>query len=329
MRAEPALSRNSQLVCRAAEPAEARRRSMRRFAILSRLAEETGVSGVNKTPISKKFAGELVKVNDQLCYSALLHQEFKQTISHSAASAPDEFTSSIFPANPFSERLHRRGSELPTFAEQSRVIGLRMALVFGYEHAAAYLEEIQSFRASVKPTSQDSIHADAVEDQVFQKLERWMPTPPNKGWFKTLGYCRHMRNSFAHAHEQASKEFLSFSANNGHALNKFWKNDKTELFGVDFRTGANEPLDTDMAFAFMNLLRICLKEIDRLFAASFSLEDVLPIVVNQVTEARPDLREFPSKIASKARAIIHADFGERFPTATLNQRIEDLLSERN
>jgi hypothetical protein len=284
---------------------------------------------VNKTPISRKFVRELVKVNDQLCYSALLHQEFKRTIAHNAASLPDEFTSSIFPANPFSERLHRRGKELPTFAEQSRIIGLRMALVFGYEHVAAYLDEIQSFRASVRPTPEDGIRADAVEDQVFQKLERWIPTPPNKGWFKTLGYCRHMRNSFAHAHEQASKEFLSFAASNGHALNKFWQNDVTELFGVDFKTTVSDPLDTDTAFAFMNLLRICLKEVDLLFAASFSLKDVLPIVVNQVIEARPDLKEFPSKIASKARAIIHADYGERFPAATMSQRIEDLLSDRD
>jgi hypothetical protein len=283
---------------------------------------------VNKTPIAGKFVRELVKINDQLCYSGLLHHEFERTIDHHATSLPDGFTSSMFPANPFSGRLHRRGRELPAFAEQSKIIGLRMAIVFGYEHVAAYLDEIQSFRASVKPTPQDGIRKDAIEDQILQKLEHWMPSAPEKGWFKTLGYCRHMRNSFAHAHEQASKEFSSFAANNGHALNRFWQNDVTELFGVDFRTAAKDPLDADAAFAFMNLQRICLKEIDQIFAASLSLEDVLPIVVKQISEARPDLKELPHKIASKARAIIHSDFGERFQASTVIERITDLLSYR-
>jgi hypothetical protein len=282
---------------------------------------------MNKTPVGSRFVRELVKVNDQLCYSALLHHEFEQTIASHAASLPDGFTSSIFAANPFSERLYRLGKELPAFAEQSRVTGLRMALVVAYEHTTAYLDEIQSFRAKARPTPHDGIRADAPEDQAFEKLKRWLPAPPETSYFKTLGYCRHMRNSFAHGHAKPSKELASFAANNSHSLNKFWRNDVTELFGVDFRTAADDPLTADTAFAFMNLLRICLKEIDSMFAASLSLQDVSSIVVEQVIAARPNLKEFPLKIASKVRAIVQAEYGERFPAASVNQQVEALLSD--
>jgi hypothetical protein len=39
---------------------------------------------MDRTPIGKKFIGELIKVNDQLCYSALVHHELESSIlSHS------------------------------------------------------------------------------------------------------------------------------------------------------------------------------------------------------------------------------------------------------
>jgi hypothetical protein len=129
---------------------------------------------MRKTPIAGKYLKELVKVNDQLCYSTLLHHEFEQTIRRHAKSARDAFTSSIFPSNPFSGRLNRQGKDLPGFAEQSRITGLRMAVIVGYEHVAAYLDDVQRFRAATKPSPHDDFHADALEDEVFEKLRRWL-----------------------------------------------------------------------------------------------------------------------------------------------------------
>jgi hypothetical protein len=91
-----------------------------------------------------------VKVNDQLCYSVLLHEEFEETILKHAELSSNLFTSSIFPSNPFSERLYRRGKDLPLFAKKSRITGLRMAVIVGYEHVAAYLDDVQRFRARMK-----------------------------------------------------------------------------------------------------------------------------------------------------------------------------------
>jgi hypothetical protein len=104
-----------------------------------------------------------------------------------------------------------------------------MAVIVGYEHLAAYLEEAQAFRATRKPSPEDSNYEDAPEDQIFNKLTKWLPQSPPKGYFTTLGYFRHMRNSFAHGHVVPSKEFSAFAANHSHSLNKFWTNGVTDL----------------------------------------------------------------------------------------------------
>ena len=103
-----------------------------------------------------------MKVNDQLCYSVLLHEEFEETILKHAELSSNLFTSSIFPSNPFSERLYRRGKDLPLFAKKSRITGLRMAVIVGYEHVAAYLDDVQRFRARIKASPHDTIRADQV-----------------------------------------------------------------------------------------------------------------------------------------------------------------------
>jgi hypothetical protein len=190
---------------------------------------------VDRTPIGKKYVDELIKVNDQLCYSALLHHEFTSVISHHAKSSPDTFTSSIFDSNPFSFRLYRKAKELPIFASHAGATGSRMAVVLGYEHVSAYLDEIQDFRAKNKPTPWDKIKEDAQEDQIFKKLVKWLSYSPPRDYFRTIGYFRHMRNSFAHGHEEASKEFASFAAKHSHSLNKFWNNGVTQLNGLNLR----------------------------------------------------------------------------------------------
>jgi hypothetical protein len=146
--------------------------------------------------------------------------------------------------------------------------------------------------------------------------------PPKKGYFTTVGYCTNMRNSFAHAYDNASKELTQFAANNGHELNKFWDNGKTDLRGLDFKKAAKTELTPDMAFTFMNLLRICLDEIDEKFAASLSLDDVLRFVVNEIVKGKPDLRRLPTKVASKARIVIKMNYGETLPLSVLQQKIE-------
>lgn len=241
---------------------------------------------MDRTPIGKKFIEELIKVNDQLCYSALLHHEFEGATLDHAKSSPDEFTSSIFPSNPFSERLYRRAKDLPAFSLQSRTTGFRMAVIVGYEHVLAYLEEAQAFRARRKPSPEDSIYDDAPEDQIFNKLTNWLPQSPNKGYFTTLGYFRHMRNTFAHGHVGPSKEFSAFAAQHSHSLRKFWSNGVTDLGGFDFKSAQSKTLSADTAFAIMNLFRICLREIDSLLASTLSLEDVLGPTVGGIIERK-------------------------------------------
>jgi hypothetical protein len=280
---------------------------------------------MNKTPIGTKFVGELAKVNDQLCYLALLHHEFEATMTHHERSSPADFTSDIFPKNPFAARIYRRADELPTFGRESRTTAFRMAAIVGFEQTLAYLEEIQAFRAGVKPSPEDSIRADAPELQLLKRLEGWLPVSPKSGYFTTLGYCRHMRNSFAHGHDKPSKEFAAFAAQHSHSLNKFWKNGITELNGFDFKDLESRKLSPERAFAIMNLLRICVREIDSMIASTLTLEDLLQPIVKEIIRKKPDLNRFPSRVASKVRATVTRQYGKEFSIAFVTPLIEPLL----
>jgi ribulose bisphosphate carboxylase small subunit len=202
-----------------------------------------------------------------------------------------------------------------------------MAVVVGYEHVSAYLEDVQNFRARIKPTPEDYIREEASEDQVFTKLVEWLPQPPNNNYFRTIGYFRHMRNSFAHGHEAPSKEFAAFAAKHSHALNKFWDNGVTELYGLNFKNAPAKMLSADTAFAIMNLFRICLKEVDSMFASTISLDNIIGSVVDEIIARRPDLKSHPSKIVSKARSVVRMNYGESFPVSTVMQIVTSLLSD--
>ena len=280
---------------------------------------------MNKTPIGSRFLNELTKVNDQLCCSALLHKEFKTKVLRHAETSPDDFTSAIFPFNPYSEKLHRRAEDLPAFCSLSRDTSFRMAMIAGYEYLLAYLKDVQDLRANIAPSSEDSIQEGAPEEQVFKKLEAWMPTSPERGYSNTLAYCRHMRNSFAHAHDRPSNEFTAFAKNHRHALSKFWGKRPIQLHEFNFNAKTSYKLSAATSFTTMNLMRACLKEIDSMFASTLRLENVLPGTVDEIVLSRPELKTNCTRVAQKSRKKIAMDYGEQFPKHVVSPIVEQLL----
>ena len=164
----------------------------------------TRITILDRTPIGHRFIDQLIRVNDQICYSALLHHEFDTVLKPLKLSRPKDFTSTVFPRNPFAERFYRRIDELHSFGATSSVIELQTGIIAAVEYALAYLEEIQSFRAAVRPSAEDQIHKDGAEEKIFEKLSGWSGTPAPKGYFTTIGYLRLLRNHFAHARSDLS-----------------------------------------------------------------------------------------------------------------------------
>jgi hypothetical protein len=81
-----------------------------------------------------------------------------------------------------------------------------------------------------------------------------------------------------------------------------------------------------MTFAIMNLLRICVREIDVLFASTLTLEDVIGTTVEGIIAGKPGLKSNHSKVVSKARSNIKMNYGERFPLSTVTKIVESLLA---
>ncbi len=283
---------------------------------------------MKRTPIMRRYEHALALINDQLCFSALASHEFSMTIETLSAEKGEEFTTEAFPENPNTERLFRKVKDLAAFASKAEITAYRMGVVLGYEHLAAYLEDALSYRKALQPSPQDQLRYDALEETVARRLEGWSPGVAKQDYFRTLGYLRHLRNSFAHAHEGPSPELASYAAVHAHALNKFWENGRTDIGEIDFRTLPNEGITAVSAYALMNLTRICVREIDQLIAGTLDNETVLEVALEDAWTHHPHVRMVAVRLGAKARGIIEAQFGAKLPTEVVIASADKFIKGR-
>jgi hypothetical protein len=266
---------------------------------------------LKRTPIGAKFSKQLVKANDQACFSALEHFEFSKILRRLEATQADDFTTEIFGDNPYAARMYRRGCELRNFGTTAADVGLQMAIIASYEYADAFSSELQSFRRVHHPSPADSIKAEADEDTLREKIVAWSGEEQPRGYFDTLGYLRHRRNHFAHGNEELEAAFSKFINQRGHQLNTFWKNDQTKIFGYDFRIRELNSVTAEHAFGLINMLRVSVSCIDEMFANTLSYEELFLSETKSIL-ATPQHRGLPiRKVASKARTRLQISYGHR------------------
>lgn len=282
---------------------------------------------MRRTPIMRRYEHALALVNDQLCFSAMASYELSKTIVSLSTSKGETFTTEAFPDNPNTERLFRKVKDLSAFASKADDTTYRMGVVLGYEHLVAYLKDVLNFRKALQPSPQDQLKNEALEETVAQRLEGWSPGAAKLGYFRTIGYLRHLRNSFAHAHVGPSNELASYAAAHAYALGRFWDNGRTDIGKIDFRALPNSDLTPEAAFALMNLTRICLREIDRLIAETLSKDAVLKIALEDVWKHHAHIRTVAPRLAAKARGLIEAEFGERLPKELVIAKAEKFVKD--
>ncbi len=266
---------------------------------------------VKKTPIGTKFQKQLVKANDQACFSALEHFEFSKILHQLEMTQPNAFTTEIFCDNPYAARMYRKGHELRPFGISSAEVGLQMAIIASYEYADAFSSELQNFRKAHCPSPADSIKEDADEDTLREKISAWSGEKQVRGFFDTLGYLRHRRNHFAHGNVELEPAFSRFINQRAHHLNTFWDNDTTKIFGYNFLSRELNSITPEHAFALINMLRVSISHIDETFANSLSYDELFLAEARSILEA-PQHRSLPvRKVASKARTRIHHSYGHR------------------
>lgn len=270
----------------------------------------------------------LSDINDEVIFSSFVNFEFREMISSIPANSAQNYTKKVMPNNPYSARIYVKVEDLQNFSERSEVSGCQISMIAGYEVLASYLEDIGRLMRMYKPSSADSLSADKIEDLIAAKTQTWCPGSIDAGIFQTIGYFRHLRNSYAHGHENASKKLLSFARGNASTLTGFWQNLRPNTLSFDFQKLPMRTINIDDARAGMNLMRIALRKIDEAIAASLGFSDVLPATVETVLATSPEVPSNKDKLARKVSGSLKNDFGDTNPISGVRRLIESYLASR-
>lgn len=264
---------------------------------------------MKKTPVVGRFLQQLNQVNDQICFSSFQQWEFATLLRPFLTSSSDKFSTSVFPKNPYAENIHRRVSELADFASAAEATTLQAGVVASVEHLIAYMIEVQAFREGLISEEKEEIKKDAEEEQLRLKVANWAVSPPPSEYFRTIGYFRHLRNHYAHVNLQPTPSFASYVRSYGSPLNTFWNNGETEAYGLDFQSLPNDELTPELTFGIVNLLRICLRQIDSTISATVDARHAISWTIEQI-KSNPKNHNITSKrLQSKAIRRLETDWG--------------------
>jgi hypothetical protein len=244
------------------------------------------------------------------------------------ARTPDAFTTTAFPGNPHARRIYRTMSDIPSFSRAAQETELQMAVIAGYEYALAYINEVEAFSVQVRPGPADTLTDDAPEEQLYAKMTLWRGTPPAREPYRTLGYLRLVRNHYAHVNDVPSPALVKFIAKYAHHLQRHWNKSPSQIGNLKFRTLVNRPLTTSHAYPAMNLLRAAIEQIDKSFAATLRLDNILPLEANRLYEHVPGHDRAVERFVPKLRAAIRERYGETFSAALLEPYVRQFLTER-
>lgn len=281
---------------------------------------------MRKTPLASRFTQQLIRVNDQICFAALQQWDFARCLEPLVASRPNEFSTDVFPANPYAEAIYRRVSELADLSGDAEVIALQMGVVASVEHLLAYMEEVQTFREGLIADDGEAIRDDAEEEQLRLKITRWRGSQPNSQYFRTLGYFRHLRNHYAHVNPKPVSAFATYIRSYGTPLNSFWNNGVTDVHGVDFQTLASSRLTPELSFGVMNLLRVCLRHVDEMVAETLTLTEAVRWIVHQVQNVPRNRMMDARRLESKVTARLKMEWNLEVDASKVQQAIHAALA---
>ena len=282
---------------------------------------------MRKTPLAARFTKQLIRVNDQICFAALQQWDSAKRLEAFAKDIPEVFSTEIFDSNPYAKSIHRRAQELPGLSRDAQAVALQAGVVASVEHVLAYIQDVQDLREELIPETGEPIHEDADEEQLRRKIERWQGNPPAINYFRTLGYFRYLRNHYAHVNDKPTHAFQTYVRSYGTPLNAFWDNGVTNLHGLEFKSLVTTDLTPELGFGIMNLLRVCLRQIDEMVAESVSLSDTVRWTVMQIQLERNNRYLARPRLVSKVTMRVKMDWGLERDAFQIEETIENVLSE--
>lgn len=265
-----------------------------------------------RTPVLNDYRLQLDAVNDHLCFGAFYAFEASQNILQKSANETNEFTTQLFPSNPYSERIHRRVSDIIDFEESYLNQSAAMALQAGMEIVQSYFEKVRKFTAKFHNIEPANISAPEDELLLIQMTSRKCQF--RKEIFDTIVYLRRRRNHCVHMLQTPTSEMEKFWKTDAETLNQFWKSQRTKLFDFNFLNEELISFRIQDGFAIMNLLRVCMSVIDSNIAINFSTQDIIADATKRVLLKSNHLRGDEERCIRKVKGLVMREYGKELDT---------------
>ena len=261
-----------------------------------------------KTPLRTLLLRRLTALNDQLCFFQLIDYEFEERLGTFGSGVANAYTPDVFARNPFAERINVTVAELPRFRHEHRGLTLGAHFVSSYEVAAQFFTMAQALLLEVNGTLSAPKRLREGPEQYYSRLLKasGLSAAP-KMLLESLTYCRHRRNAFVHLSASVPQSFVLLTTQQGSALNARWQNERG---AVDFCLPTIAPLDDKEALTLLQLLRICVQDLDEHLSSILDTGGIAKYVSQRLKKRveAPGPRALGKRVAAIRRAAVH-NFG--------------------
>lgn len=268
-----------------------------------------------KTPLAGRYLRKLDGINDQLCFNAFAAEVVAGEVTPMAAQEPDTFTTAAFPDNPHASRIHRRLAELPAFQTDAISQACANSLQAGSEHLQAYFDEVRKLGVAILGGGVGTRDDEGDDERLQRQLKAWMAACPGE-IFETAIYLRRRRNHLVHLHEEPASEMRNFLGSGAARLTRFWAKRPIDLMSFDFANQALDRFRIEDGYAVMNLMRVCLRDVDAAVAANLPVEALARRAATEILGRDRQLRGSPALLARKVRTTLQMDYGAQIPDDT-------------
>lgn len=256
---------------------------------------------VTKTPYRNEHISALARTNDQLCFFLFADAELQPTLAAVSTTRNNEFTPQVFPANPYSERIHVTMSDLVVFRSAQQTMTLGMSFAFAVEQMLLYVERAILHWAEVNGLTVKI--SEPIEDCLaifYQKaVGKSLPAP----LLKTVKYLRLRRNHYIHLAEEPSAELKKLLKYDAPGLQNNWLS-RTLIPGLTFSSNAVTFFSPDESITLIKIMRICIEDIDCYIAPNINAQSLAVILHTQLLRDHPELRpNIPKNLEKQVRKV--------------------------
>jgi hypothetical protein len=268
------------------------------------------VFALKKTPIASPYRRALDQANDAMCFSLFLYEGFDTLAESVFAANSAKLAREAFPDRGYAKLVNLSESKLKSLGAISLKASLQYNLMTAIEHSLYYYEDatkLLSTHGIEKVQNKDDGH----EEVLAKTIQKAKPGKAFNELFHTVTYFRHYRNLVAHPNYagNAQQHGTGFQTQHAHQLNTFWAGRKRSFDGFDFKTFQSLESNAPSFLTAVDIVRICLHELDGAVADSLPFGSVIRAERLQLLKRDPKLSGSMHLQARKLAGILKRDYG--------------------